>query len=272
MRRCPLKAGEPQVFCHLRIVIGLLLMLAVSCRSRALLEQAQMAADQGNHTVAVEHYEKFLQENPGHEKAEFVHFQAGNICLLSLKQYDKAATHYIQLIEASPGSPNVYLARQRLARAYTLMGKRRDAISAYENLLRAFPGTTDRRRIRLEIADLYFDQNDLSQARIEYQKVLKDAAYDSLSELAYLQTGKVCVLLNDLDAAIPAYQNVVASSHDPEIVRRARLLLADCYQRTLRYEDAVAELTKIAPNPQAPEEISRRITVIRELQKQRGLP
>ncbi|MFN7947628.1 MAG: tetratricopeptide repeat protein [Blastocatellia bacterium] len=254
------------------LLSALLLSFTFSaCRNRALLDEAQQAFESGDYEGATNRYEEFLKQNPTHDQAGNAHFQAGNIYLFNLKQYDKAVTHYIQFIEGSPRSPNLLPARQRLAKSYAGMGKRREAISEYENLLIAFPDQVDKRRVRLDIADLYFDQNDLRQARTEYQKVTRDAAYDSLAERADLQIGNISVLLGDFEDAIPVYQAVVRQSPDKEIRRRASLLLADCYQRTLQYEEAIKVLEQTEPDPKAPDEIKRRIAAVRETQKQRGL-
>ncbi|HZS05171.1 MAG TPA: tetratricopeptide repeat protein [Blastocatellia bacterium] len=258
-----------------RLICCLLLaafsLLVFSCRNRALLDQAQVAWDGEDFQTAADCYEKFLKENPASERAAYAHFQAGNIYLLKLKQYDRAVTHYVQLIEGFPRSPDLFQARQRLAKAYVAMGKRREAINELENLLIAFPDKADKRRTRLEIADLYFDQTDLSQALAEYQKVVKDSPYDPLAERAYLQIGGICVLRDDFEDATAAYQEVVRQTTDKEIRRQASIGLSDCYVRMLRFEDAVKILEQAEPDPKAPDDLRRRIASVRELQKQRGL-
>jgi tetratricopeptide (TPR) repeat protein len=258
-----------------RLVCCLLLaaccLPAFSCRNRALLDQAQVAGDNEDFQTAADCYEKFLKDNPTNERAAYAHFQAGNIYLLNLKQYDRAVTHYVQLIEGFPRSPDLYQARQRLAKAYVAMGKRREAINELENLLIAFPDTTDKRRVRREIADLYYDQSDFGQALAEYQKVVKDATYDTLAERAYLRIGGICVLRDDFEDAAAAYQAVVRQTTDKEIRRQASVGLSDCYVRMLRFEDAVKILEQTEPDPKAPDDLRRRIASVRELQKQRGL-
>lgn len=258
--------------CLLLAACCLLLPAFTACRNRALLDQARQAVETGDHQAAVSYYEEFLKAHPNHDQTGNAHFEAGNIYLFNLKQYDKAVAHYIQLIEGSPRSPHLFQARQRLAKSYVSLDRRREAINEYENLLTAFPDQVDQRRIRLEIADLYFEQNDLRQARTEYQKVISPDKYDSLTERAYLQIGGICVLLENIEDAIPVYQTVVRQTPDQEIRHRAALLLADCYQRTLQFEEAVKTLEQTEPDPKAPDEIKRRIAAVRELQKQRGLP
>jgi tetratricopeptide (TPR) repeat protein len=245
-------------------------LLFASCRSRALLEQAQQAWDGGDFAGAAARYEEFIKASPQHERAVDAHFNAANIYLLNLKQYDRAAEHYIHIIEDFPKSPHVYKARQRLAECYAAQGKRREAISEYENILTFFPDTGDRRRIRLAIADLYYEQ-DLSQALVEYQKVVKDAAYDELAERAYLRIGGIRVLRDEFTDAIPAYQMVDQNTKDAAIRRQARYGLADCYERVFDFDAAVKVLEETSPDPQNPDYIQKRVAGIRERQQQRRL-
>ena len=247
------------------------LIFSPACRPKgALLDQAQAAWDRTDFPAAAARYEDFLREEPHHEQAANAHFKVAHIYYLNLRQYDKATEHYIQLIEEFPKCPQLYEARQQLAECYAAMDKRREAISEYENLLTAFPSTPDRRRIRLNIADLYYKQ-DLSQALVEYQKVVKDTPYDELSERAYLRIGGIRFLRDEFEAAIPAYQLVDQNTRDAAIRRQARYGLADCYERTFDFEAAVKVLEQTERDPKAPDYIPKRIAGIRERQRQRKL-
>jgi TolA-binding protein len=235
-----------------------------------LLDQAQAAWDGGDFEGAAAHYEEFLKDNPQHERAAEVHFNAGNVYLLNLKQYDRAAAHYIHLIEDFPKSPYVYKARLRLAECDLAQNKQREAISEYENVLKFFPDTPDRRAIRLSIADIYSD-HDPSQALVEYQKVVKDAPYDDLSERAYLRIGGIRVLRDEFTEAIPAFQEVARNTRDAETRRQARYRLADCYERIFDFNAAAKVLEETEPDPKTPDYIQKRIAGVRERQRQRQL-
>jgi tetratricopeptide (TPR) repeat protein len=257
----------PTAYCLLLTASGL---LSTACRSRALLEQAQQAWDAKDYAGAAAHYEEFVKSSPQHERAPEAHFNAANIYFLNLKRYDRAAAHYVHIIENFPASPHVYKARLRLAECYAAEGKWREAINEYENILKFFAGTGDRRRIRLEIADIYYEQ-DLSQALVEYQKVVKDAPYDELSERAYLRIGGIRVLRDEFTEAIPAYRAVEQNTQDDGIRRQARYGLADCYERVFDFDAAVKVLEQTAPDPQNPDYLQKRIAGIRERQRQRRL-
>jgi tetratricopeptide (TPR) repeat protein len=266
------KAAQPSAshFCFLLFAFCLLLSLA-SCRSRGNpLTQAQAAWDQGNYEAAAKHYEEFLKEAPAPEQAATAHFEAAKIYYLNLKQYDRAAEHYIRIVEDFPQFPKREQAFLQLAECFELLKKPREAISEYESLLQAFPQTSDRRKIRLAIADLYYGY-DQSQSLLEYQRVVKDAAYDELAEKAFLRIGGVRFLRNEFQEAIPAYQTVEQNTKDPNIRRQARDRLADCYENLADYEAAVKILEQTEPDPKEPDFLQKRIAGIRERQKTRKL-
>ena len=266
------QAAQPSSspFCLL-IFAFCLLLLMMACRSRGnLLGQAQTAWDQGKYDEAVKYYEEFLKEPPSPEQAASAHFEAAKIYYLNLKQYDRAAEHYIRIVEDFPQFSQREQAFLQLAGCFELLKKPREAISEYESLLQAFPDTPERRKIRLAIADLYYGY-DQSQALVEYQKVAKDAPYDELSEKAYLRIGGVRFLRNEFQEAIPAYQTVVESTKDASIRRQARDRLADCYENRADYDMAIKILEQTEPDPKEPDFLQKRIAGIRERQRTRKL-
>ncbi|HEX4950933.1 MAG TPA: tetratricopeptide repeat protein [Blastocatellia bacterium] len=249
----------------------LCLLLLSACRSRdTLLTQAQAAWDRGDFQAAATRYEEFLKDAPASEQAANVHFEAAKIYYLNLKQYDRAAEHYIRLVDDYPQFDKREQVYHHLAECLELMKKPREAISEYERLLIAFPGTPERRKIRLAIADLYYGY-DQSQALVEYQKVVKDAAYDELSEKAYLRIGGVRFLRNEFQDAIPAYETIDQHTKDPLIRRQARDRLADCHENLANYDVAIKILEQTEPDPKEPDYLTKRIAGIRERQKTRRL-
>ncbi len=266
------KVAQPSAshFCLLIFAFCLLIFIT-SCRSRDnVLSQAQTAWDQGNYEAAVNYYEQFLKEPPSSEQAATAHFEAAKIYYLNLKQYDRAAEHYIRIIEDFPQFPRREQAFMQLAGCFELLNKPREAISEYESLLQAFPETPERRKIRLAIADLYYGY-DQRQSLVEYQKVVKDAPYDEPSEKAYLRIGGVQFLRNEFQEAIPAYQTVQQNTKDSIIRRQARDRLADCYENLADYDAAIKILEETEPDPKEPDFVSKRIEGIRTRQKTRKL-
>ncbi|HKE04091.1 MAG TPA: tetratricopeptide repeat protein [Blastocatellia bacterium] len=243
----------------------------LSCSRGALLDSAQAAWDRADYAAAADYYERFLKENPQSDKAEFVRLRTATICQRDLKQYDRAIQHYIHFIEEFPGSPDIVQARTQLGACYGLTNKHREAIAEYEGVLPKISDDNERRRLRLNVADMYYDLNDRGQALAEYQKVVANAPYSDLAERAYLRIGGIRLLRDEYEDAIPAYETVVTNTKDRTVRRNARLGIADCYERTLQFEKATQILEQTEPDPKAPGYIQQRIANIREQQRQRNL-
>lgn len=254
-------------------LIGLTLVLFPACRTKgtALLEQAQSAWDTGDYAFAAARYEEFLQDNSRDEKSALARFKVANIYLYNLHQYEMAIQHYIHLIEDFPKFPDILPARQRLAQSYAAAKKTREAIMEYENLLQVAPDFPEKRLIRLSVADLYYELNELGQALAEYQKVLANVGYDELCERSQMRIGGIHLLRDEFDEAIPAYQTIVSNTKDIDLRRLALYGLADCYERTFQYSEAIKVLEQTPPDPKTPDYIPRRINTIRELERQRKL-
>lgn len=249
----------------------LILMTASGCSRGALLDRAQAAWDSGDYEKSAQFYEEFLKENPGSEQAAMARYRVATICQRDLKQYDRAIQHFIHVIEDYPKSPDAWQARIRLSECYAAVGKNREAIIEYESALNMTQDAKEKRRLRLNIADLYYDTNDLGQAVAEYGKVVENAPYDELSERAFLRIGGIRLLRDEFEEAIPAYQTVADKTADKTIRRVARYGLTDCYERTFQYDQAVRMLEETEPDPSTPEYIKKRIESIREHQRNRNL-
>lgn len=255
------------------LILGLGLLMGEGCARRALLDQAQQAWDAEDFAAAVSHYETFLRENPESEQAAEIRFRAATICARDLHEYDRAIAHFIRLLEDHPDSPDLLKARLRLAECYAAVEKRNEAINEYENLLPLLPDLREKRRLRLQIANLYYEKNDLGQAVVEYRKVASGQEWDDLQVQAALRLAQVAYLRDDLEAAMLAFGQVLDRSQDPAIKRVAQLGMVDCYERVLRFDEALALLQKIDADPavgtREKEQLQRRMAEMRERQRQR---
>lgn len=254
------------------VMLGLAI-LAPACRKRgaALLEQGQVAWDNSNFEVAAARYEDYLKEDIRSAQAETARFKLANLYLYNLKKYDLATQHYIHLLEDFPKSSENLLARERLAESYRGAKDNRAAIQELENLLIAEPSYPDKRRVRLLIADLYFDLNEFGQALAEYDKVTTDSAFDEFAQRAYLRKAGIHIIRDEFDAALQAYQRVAGQTGDSAIRRTARYGMADCYERTFKFDEAVKVLQETEADPKTPDYVATRIAAVREQQRQRQI-
>jgi len=219
---------------------------SVGCRrdARQSLERAVEAWDSRDYKLAAEEYEHYLSLDPTNENAAEARFQLANIYYFNLHRYDQARAHYATFLNEHSSHANAPLARERLAEVLGELGRSYDAIAEYENLNPQ--DLEERRRIRLRIADLYFAQKNYSQALTEYEKVIDAAAYDELSEQAYLREASIYhIERSQYEQALPVYQKLASDSFDPGVKLRATYGLADCYAGLYRFDEAIKTLREI---------------------------
>ena len=249
----------------LLILIVLLFAFVVSCKrtTEHTLQQASDAWDSGDYKLAAEEYEQFIERNPSGEQSLDARFKLANIYYFNLRRYEQARAHYAALLYQDSSNPNAHVARERLAEVLGELGRSYEAIAEYENL--SPRDTTERRRIRLRIADLYFDQKNYSQALTEYDKVIESAEYDEMSEQAYLREASIYNSRSQYQLSLVAYQKLASESSDPEVQMRATYGLVDCYAGLYQFDEAIKILRSIKDERER-EHIAQRITEL-ETQK-----
>jgi tetratricopeptide (TPR) repeat protein len=227
------------------LIVALALVLIVACKrtTTSTLEQATAAWEAGDYAQAAEAYERYLYQYPTGEPSLTARFKLANIYYLNLHRYEQARAHYQEFLRQDASHTEAAVARERLAEVLAEMGRIYEAVSEYENLNPSDLG--ERRRIRLKIAGLYFDQKDFSQALTEYQKVIDAAEYDDLAEQAYSRQASIYVTRSQYQPALDVYQKLVANSHDAQVQTRAQFGLADCYANLSQYDEAIKALRAI---------------------------
>lgn len=228
------------------VLIFSVAMMLTSCKRdvEESLKHANKAWNSEDYETAAKEYERYLQAYPTGDRSLDARFQLANIYYFHLKRYEQARAEYTELINQSPSHPNVFAARERLAEVLSELGRSYEAIAEYENL--NLPDTDERRRIRLRIADLYYDQKNFSQALTEYEKVVNEADYDAMTEQALLREASIYHLTrNQYKQALQIYQRIAGESSDAKVRLRATYAIADCYGEMLEIENAVKTLRSI---------------------------
>lgn len=247
------------------LFLALLFAFAVSCKrsTENTPQRAAEAWDSGDYKLAADEYEQYIERNPAGEQSLDARFKLANIYYFNLRRYEQARAHYAALLYQDSSNPNAQVARERLAEVLGELGRSYEAISEYENL--SPRDTTERRRIRLRIADLYFDQKNYSQALTEYDKVIESADYDDLSEQAYLREASIYNSRSQYQLSLVAYQKLASESNDTEVQMRATYGLVDCYAGLYQFDEAIKILRSIKDERER-EHIAQRISEL-ETQK-----
>jgi tetratricopeptide (TPR) repeat protein len=227
------------------LVMAALLAFGAACKRGATttLERATAAWDAGDYARAAEEYERFLEHYPTGEPSLAARFKLANIYYLNLHRYDQAGAHYQEFLRQDGAHADAPAARERLAEVLAELGRTYEAINEYEILNP--PDARERRRVRLKIADLYFDQKNFSQALTEYQKVTDATEYDELAEQAYLRKASIYNTRGQYQLALDAYQKLAADSPDALVQTRAQFGLVDCYAGLSQFDEAIKTLRAI---------------------------
>ena len=249
----------------LLLLVVLLFAFAVSCKrgTEHSLQQASDAWDSGDYKLAAEEYEQYIERNPSGEQSLDARFKLANIYYLNLHRYEQARAHYAELLYQDSSNSNAHVARERLGEVLGELGRSYEAIAEYENL--SPRDATERRRIRLRIADLYFDQKNYSQALTEYDKVIESAEYDELSEQAYLREASIYNSRSQYQLSLVVYEKLASESSHPEVQMRATYGQVDCYAGLYQFDEAIKTLRSIKDERER-EYIAQRITEL-ETQK-----
>jgi tetratricopeptide (TPR) repeat protein len=252
------------IFLGVLVVCVAALSGACNKSSEKAFERAVDAWDSGDYKLAAEEYELYLYKYPTSQKAPDARFQLANIYYFKLGRYDQARAAYSAFLEQSPTHPYAQIARERLAEALGEMGRSYEAIAEYENLNPQ--DATERRRIRLCIADLYFAQRNYSQALTEYEKVVEQVPYDELSEQAYLREASIYHIERaQYQQAIPVYEKLSTMSGDAKVRIRALYGLVDCHAGLYQFDEAVKTLRAIKDDAEQAD-VTRRVA---ELESQK---
>ena len=249
------------------VIAGLFLGARAYWRSdEGELRRAAEAWDSRDYEVAAREYEIYLRGNLSGPESEEARFQLANIYYLNLRRYDQARAHYQFLLSEAPSYERAELVRERLAQVLAELGRSYEAIAEYELL--GPEDTTSRRRIRLRIADLYFDQKNYSQALTEYAKVTNGTGYDDLSERAYLREATIYhIARNQYREALPIYQKLASETGDGDMRLRAVYNIADCLAGLSQFDEAIRTLREIKDEAEQ-NYIRRRVAELEQLKRE----
>ncbi len=243
------------LFISVVLVFAVLLNACSKDKSKAKERAVKAWADEDYETAAQE-FERFLEVQPTGEPSLDARFQLANVYYLNLQRYEEARAQYSEFINQSPSHPNVHTARERLAEVLTELGRLYEAVAEYENLNLHEVG--ERRRIRLKIAELYYEQKNYSQALTEYEKVVTKE-YDELTEQALLRQASILHRTrNQYKQALLLYQRIASETEAPKVRVMAVKDIAECQAEMLEIDAAIKTLRSI-DDPSEQSYIAKRI-------------
>ncbi|NBC17005.1 MAG: tetratricopeptide repeat protein, partial [Bacteroidetes bacterium] len=211
---------------------------------------------QNRYQEAISAFRTFLDDYRGADDA--VPYRSDAMLRLAdshyaLKQYPQAIEAY-QQVGLSGGD----YAQYQVGQAFYNAGDAFEAISAFRELLEAYPDSNWREEAQYTLAYLYFLNQDYDQAIASYQELIEAYPRDPLAAKAQYGIGDAHFNAGNLDAAIEAYSAVLERYPDSPFVSDA----ASSIQYALiglddadRAEALIADFAERNPNSRVVDEL-----------------
>lgn len=163
---------------------------------------------EARYTEAVALFTQLHDEYPDFARIPQALFQAAEIQDVYLGRYSDALLTYLMLERDYPDAPEVLLARKQAAVLYKYrLNDCSQAIAAYQKVLDQ--GDLDNDQLQYEVADCYFRLNNFTQARIEFEGLLKNYPQSDLFAEVQYRIAMTYALEGKLPEAAGAYRVVI---------------------------------------------------------------
>lgn len=219
----------------------------------SLFKEAEDTLARGLYQKAIEDYKAVVDKYPGSPYAPQAQYKIGLIYHLFLRDARKAREVFTALLLIYPSCKEVPYARRAMAEIYTQLGDYQKAIGEYEELVKTSWGE-ERDMFRYEIAEEYLRLNDIRQARIELQELLRDSPFSEIAPQAYHQIAHLYHLEGNLQEAIKAYDKVIQSYPYSPYSKEAIFEKATLLEETGNLREALTlyeKLKGVYPNQEA---------------------
>jgi tetratricopeptide (TPR) repeat protein len=199
-----------------RYAVATIAICSIPALAQDHLREASALEAAGKYQEAIETYEAFLVEHPGHRLAATAAFGAANVRLLALHDTTGAIDAFCRVVSTYPENPCASEAARRKAECLVAAAKWALAAEAYGAALELAGRSTDTpsaqwvNEVSLAAADCFYQAGDQSRVIALYENALR-------SPLAPQAAAQVTFRLGD------AYQAAGDS-----------LRAADCYVRVVR--------------------------------------
>lgn len=231
-------------------IIALALLVSVSgCRPKNFdeeLKNAEARFSLGENDAALDSYRNLLKHFPDDPRAPGISFRIAEIYENTFGDEELAAAEYGNVTKNYPFSE---AARLSLFRHAHLMEKRSSfdyAIEDYAALLKYFPDSPDKYRVRLLLAGAYLAQRNFPQARTELSPLIEDKdTPKEVREEAVFTMAESFFLEDKPNEAVFFYQEFLRLFPQSHLAPEAKLHMATCVEE-MGYLGAARDITKEA--------------------------
>ncbi len=127
------------------------------------------------------------------------------------------------------------------------------AIEAYQNIIETKPGTSDARAAQLAIGEIYVKHIDQSEHGIKaYEALIAEAPTSDEAAESHYRLGIHAFYQENIETAQTQFSIIVNQFSHLELSKKAQLLLARCYEKMQKFEQAIEVYDNfVQQNPQS---------------------
>jgi tetratricopeptide (TPR) repeat protein len=180
---------------------------------RALLNAAIIAEHVGNYEAALEDYHQVIQEYPQSNEVQEALVQSG-FCLFQSGEYDKALELFGK-VEAKDLKP---YALYNAGRAYKALDKVKEALAAFEEVIKTDANCREALLAHLEIGNYFLINKVYDKAEAHFSQILESPDSESTAEIEF-KLADVYFQMNRYDKSTELYKMIIKRNKREDRVR-----------------------------------------------------
>ena len=170
-----------------------------------MLHEADAKIGQGDYAEGAEMLRKVIAQAPESKTAVKALYKLGFTLESYSRDFDGALFNYSEFIRLSKDPVSIYEVQKRIANLYyEEYQDSTKAIAAYRKLISFNPDSLEMDLFQFRIAQSYFHQNNLDQARQEFQQLLERFPKSQFAAQARFEIGNSYYMEGRYDVAVEA--------------------------------------------------------------------
>ena len=215
---------------------------------QAQLREAEKQFRQGNYQTSRSAYLQITETYPKSRQAPEGYYWAGVISYLYLKEPQKALDYFQKILTDYPASEFVLQTRGHLAEMYEKeFNEPRLAIGEYQKMIEETPDHANEDEYLYKIGDIYFNQRDLVQSKIEWEGLIKKFPGGKWTDRASFQVAMILMIEEKYVEGLTAMDMFLKTYPDSAFKLEAQYELGVCLEELSRYDEALTGFNELLP-------------------------
>ncbi|MEI7972792.1 MAG: tetratricopeptide repeat protein [Bdellovibrio sp.] len=229
------------------------------------------ASQKGEFEKAILDFEKVMVREPSSALAVKAARQSARVCYIHLKNFEKAAYFYRELVLNSPDADERLNAQKQIALIYTENISKPDvAVRELSKLLSMLKQPQERFLYRLALARSSYHLKNMTQSLLEIDELMREKTSGSDEFSLWVLKGNVHLAQKDLTKSAQAFEKAMQMDASRAVRENVAIQLAVAFEEMKDFEKAIRVLKNMKPYHPQPDYIEIRIR--RLLERQRSQP